>query len=55
MCHVSTRIISNATTHGIRFAVDHEIKRAQRRGLSRPAAVTWGIELVASTLRAARK
>lgn len=54
MCTVSARIASNASVHGVRFAVEHEIKRAQRRGLSRHAAVTWAIELVAATLRACR-
>ena len=45
------RIKSNATTHGMRWAVAQEISRAKRRGLSNNAAVSWGLAMVSSTLR----
>ena len=50
MCNVTARIASNATTHGVQFAVATEVKRAKRRGLSEQAAISWAVELVKSSI-----
>ena len=55
MSHTTARIASNVRTHGIAFAVEHEVKRAQRAGRGREAAITTGIEHVASVIRMIRR
>lgn len=51
MSHTTQRIKSNASTHGMKWAVAVEINRAKRRGLSNNAAISWGLAMVSSTLR----
>ena len=50
MCNVTARVVSNVTTHGVRFAVEHEVKRATRSGLGREAAITRAVELVRNSI-----
>ena len=50
MCNVTSRVVSNATVHGVQFAVAVEIKRAKRAGLGEQAAVSWAVELVKSSI-----
>jgi len=50
MCYVTSRVVSNATTHGVAFAVTVEIKRAKRSGMSEQAAISWAVELVKSSI-----
>lgn len=50
MSHVTFRVASNVTTHGVAYAVAVEIKKAQRMGLSKQAAITYGIEQVKSAI-----
>ena len=50
MSHVTFRITSNVTTHGVAYAVAVEIKRAQRKGMGEQAAVTYGVEQVKAAI-----
>lgn len=50
MSFVTARIASNVTTHGVAFAVEHELGRALRAGLGREAAITRAVELVRSAI-----
>ena len=50
MSLVTARIASNVTTHGVAFAVEHELGRALRAGRGREAAVTRAVELVRSAI-----
>jgi len=51
MSHVTARIASNVTTHGIAYAVQQEIVRAKRAGRGHEAAVTHAVEAVRSAIR----
>lgn len=50
MCIVTSRVASNVATHGVAFAVEHEVKRARRMGMGREAAITRAVELVRSSI-----
>lgn len=53
MCNVTSRVASNVSVHGVRFAVEVEIKRAKRAGRSQEAAITWALYLVRNCITAA--
>lgn len=48
------RVTSNVTTHGIRFAVDSEVKRFRRMGCSPDRAFALAVQLVFGRYVAAR-
>lgn len=51
---VSSRIASNINCHGLRFAVEEEIRRFVRRGLGQEAAISAGLLAVSAVLKQAR-
>ena len=55
MSNVTFRVASNARTHGLHYAVEHEIKRAMRAGRGREAAITTALEHMSSVLRLMRR
>ena len=51
---VTARITSNLRTHGVRFAVEVEIKRFKRMGRSHEAAISCALAQVSSIIRMRR-
>ena len=50
MSHVTFRVASNVTTHGVAYAVAVEIKKAKAKGLGEQAAITYGVEQVKAAI-----